>query len=70
MLRLAIVLEKVITRLLGWAPIPWRRAVIGRPDNPSRIATLAYDFLNRVPSGESQVYELWLLVLGMRVVRK
>jgi hypothetical protein len=69
-LRLAIVLENVIPRLLGWVPISWRRAVIGRPDNPSRIATLAHDLLNRVPSGESQVYELWHLVLGMASRKK
>src|SRR6266436_8020007 len=55
-LRLAIVLENIIPRLLGWVPISWRRAIIGRPDKPSRVATLAHNLLNRVPPGESQVY--------------
>jgi len=64
---LAIVLENVIPRLLGWVPISWRRALIGRPDNPSRVATLAHDLLNRVPSGESQVYECQGALEGYRM---
>jgi hypothetical protein len=48
-------LENAIPRLLGWVPPSWRRALIGRPDNPSRIAIPAQNFLNRVPQGESQV---------------
>jgi FkbM family methyltransferase len=50
-------LENVIPRLLGWVPISWRRAIIGRPDNPSRFATLAHNFLNRMPPAESQVFD-------------
>ena len=57
MLRLAIVLENVIPRVLGWVPISWRRTIIERPDKPSRVTTLAHNLLNRMPPGESQVYE-------------
>lgn len=60
-------LENVIPRLLGWVPISWRRALIGRPDNPSRVATLAHNLLNRVPSAESQVYECQGALAGCRM---
>jgi len=64
---LAIVLENVIPRLLGWVPISWRRALIGRPDNPSRVATLAHNLLNRVPPSESQVYDCQGALEGYRM---
>ena len=67
MLRLAIVLENVIPRLLGCVPISWRRALIGRPDNPSRFATLAHNLLNRVPPSDSQVYECQGALEGYRM---
>jgi FkbM family methyltransferase len=64
---LAIVLENVIPRLLGCVPISWRRAIIGRPDKPSLIATLAHNLLNRVPPGESQVYDCQGALEGYRM---
>jgi len=64
---LAIVLENVIPRLLGCVPISWRRALIGRPDNPSRVATLAHNLLNRVPPSESQVYDCQGALAGYRM---
>ena len=67
MLRLAIVLENVIPRLLGCVPISWRRAIIGRPDNPSRVATLAHNLLNRVPPSDSQVYDCQGALEGYRM---
>jgi FkbM family methyltransferase len=60
-------LENVIPRLLGWVPISWRRALIGRPDNPSRFATLAHNLLNHVPSPKSQVYECQGALAGYRM---
>jgi FkbM family methyltransferase len=66
-LRLAIVLENVIPRLLGWVPTSWRRALIGRPDNPSRVATFAHNLLNCVPSAASQVYECQGALAGYRM---
>lgn len=66
-LRLAIVLENVIPRLLGWVPISWRRALIGRPDKPSRVATLTHDILNRMSPSESQVYDCQGALKGYRM---
>jgi FkbM family methyltransferase len=60
-------LENVIPRLLGWVPISWRRALIGRPDNPSRVATLAHNLLNRMPQSESQVYDCQGALAGYRM---
>ena len=60
-------LENVIPRLLGWVPISWRRALIGRPDNPSRFATLAHNLLNRVPPSDSQVYDCQGALEGYRM---
>lgn len=42
-------IESFIPRLLGWVPVSWRRAVIGRADKPSRVATLVHNLLNRKP---------------------
>jgi FkbM family methyltransferase len=61
------VLENVIPRLLGWVPISWRRAFIGRPDNPSRAATLAHNLLNRMPPNESQVFDCQGALEGYRM---
>jgi FkbM family methyltransferase len=60
-------LENVIPRLLGQIPISWRRALIGRPDNPSRIATVVHNLLNRVPAVESQVFECQGALRGYRM---
>lgn len=49
-------LENLIPRVLGWVPIGMRRALIGHPDNPSRVATLVHNLLNRMSSVESQVF--------------
>ena len=60
-------LENVIPRLLGWVPISWRRAIIGRPDNPSRIATFAHNLLNRMPLAGSQVFACQGALAGYRM---
>ena len=60
-------LENVIPRLLGWVPISWRRAIIGRPDNPSRIATFAHNLLNRMPPAQSQVFACQGVLAGYRM---
>ncbi len=49
-------LENFIPRILGWVPIGLRRALIGHPEDPSRLATLAHNLLNRVPPARSQVF--------------
>src|SRR5260370_18178712 len=49
-------LESVIPRLLGWVPTPLRRGVIGTPNNPSRVATIAHNLLNRIVPAESHVF--------------
>lgn len=49
-------LENVIPRLLGFVPIHVRRAIIGGPDRPSRVATLLHNVLNLFASSESQVF--------------
>jgi len=43
------------------------RAIIGRPDKPSRIATLAHNLLNRIPPRESQVYDCQGALKGYRM---
>lgn len=60
-------LENVIPRLLGWVPISWRRAIIGRPDHPSRMATLGHNLLNRMPPSESQVFDCRGVLAGYRM---
>jgi FkbM family methyltransferase len=60
-------LENVIPRLLGWVPISWRRAIIGSPDRPSRVATLAHNLLNRMPPAESQVFDCQGALAGYRM---
>src|SRR3989442_10745976 len=65
--RLRTMLENVIPRLLGRMPISWRRALIGRPDNPSRIATVVHNLLNRVAAVESQVFECQGALRGYRM---
>ena len=49
-------LENVIPRLLAWVPPSLRSAIIGRPDNPNRVATLAHNLLNRLSPSESHVF--------------
>lgn len=47
-------LENVIPRLLARVPTSVRSVIIGRPDHPSRVSTLAHNLLNRVTPPESQ----------------
>ena len=54
MLGLSDVLKNAIPHLLGQVPISWRRAIICRPDSPSRIATILHNFLNRFSPDCSQ----------------
>jgi FkbM family methyltransferase len=60
-------LESVIPRVLGWVPTGLRRALIGHPDNPSRLATLAHNLLNRVSPAESQVFPCRGVLEGYRM---
>jgi FkbM family methyltransferase len=60
-------LDSVIPRLLGCVPISWRRAIIGHPDNPSRVATLVHNLLNRIPPAESQVFACQGVLEGYRM---
>ena len=48
-------IEKLIPRLLGRVPVPLRRAIIGRPDKPSGVATFVHNLLNHLPRAESKV---------------
>ena len=66
-LRFRRMLENVIPRLLGWVPISWRRAIIGRPDNPTRVATFAHNLLNRMSPVESQVFTCQGVLAGYRM---
>ncbi len=50
-------LKNVIPRLLGLMPVSWRRGIIGHADSPSRIATIAHNFLNRLSPNKSQVFD-------------
>jgi FkbM family methyltransferase len=59
--------ESVIPRVLGWVPVSLRRALIGHPDHPSRIATLAHHLLNRLPQSESQVFACHGALQGYRM---
>lgn len=49
-------LENIIPRVLARVPPSLRRAVIGRPDKPNRLANLAHNLLNRLAPSDSQVY--------------
>lgn len=62
-----MMLENFIPRLLGWVPTGLRRALIGHPDNPSRLATLAHNLINRVPPSESQVFACRGVLEGYRM---
>jgi len=66
-LRSTAMLESVIPRVLAWVPITWRRALIGRPGNPSRAATFVHDLLNRRPPGASQVFTCRGVLEGYRM---
>ena len=48
-------LDNVVPRILGWVPVSWRRALIGHPDRPSRVATFVHNLLNHLPRAESKV---------------
>jgi hypothetical protein len=60
-------LESVISRLLGWVPISLRPALIGRPDNPSRLADFVHHLLNRLAPAESQVFACRGVLQGYRM---
>jgi FkbM family methyltransferase len=47
--------QSFIPRLLGCVPVSLRRAIIGQPTRPSRVATYLHKLVNRVPHGESEV---------------
>lgn len=47
----------LIPRLLGWMPRSWRSAIIGHPDHPSRLSTLAHNLLNRMGPPKAQVFD-------------
>lgn len=49
-------LENIIPRVLACVPQSLRSAFIGPPDNPSRLATLAHNLLNRLAPSDSQVF--------------
>ena len=59
--------ENVIPRLLGQVPVSWRRAIIGQPDNPSRMATLVHNLLNRISSAKTQILECKGALEGYRM---
>jgi FkbM family methyltransferase len=61
------VLKNVIPRFLGQIPVSWRRAIIGHPDSPSRIATIAHNFLNRFSPEESEVFNCRGALEGYRM---
>lgn len=50
-------LENVIPRLLACVPLSLRSAIIGRPDNPNRVATLAHNLLNRLTPPGTHVFD-------------
>jgi FkbM family methyltransferase len=50
-------LDDLIPRVLARVPISWRRAIIGRPDNPSALATFTHNLLNRRRPANSQVLD-------------
>lgn len=60
-------LQTIIPRLLGHVPVSWRRAIIGHPANPSRLATLVHNILNHVPPAESQVFDCHGALEGYRM---
>ncbi|HET7207559.1 MAG TPA: FkbM family methyltransferase [Terriglobales bacterium] len=49
-------LESIIPRVLACVPPSLRRAIIGSPGNPHRLATLTHNLLNRLNASESQVF--------------
>ena len=48
---------KIIPRLLGMVPVSWRRAVIGSGGNPSKIANVVHNLLNRLPVEKDVVFD-------------
>lgn len=49
-------IENLVPRLLSYVPVSWRRTIIGPPDKPNRLATMAHNFLNRLAPSESHVF--------------
>jgi FkbM family methyltransferase len=60
-------LESMIPRVLAWVPVTWRRAIIGRPGNPSRAATFVHDLLNRRPPAPTTVFTCHGALQGYRM---
>jgi FkbM family methyltransferase len=55
-LRCVHMIGNIIPRVLACVPRSLRRAIIGPPDNPNRLATLAHNLLNRLTPSESQEF--------------
>lgn len=66
-LRLWALIKNVIPRFLGVVPVSWRRALIGRPDSPSRMATIAHNFLNRFPPSQLEAFPCHGALEGYRM---
>src|SRR5271168_535718 len=60
-------IENLIPRLLGQMPTSWRRAMIGRPDNPSHFATFVHHLINRIPQPGSRILECKGALEGYRM---
>jgi FkbM family methyltransferase len=61
------VLQSLIAGILRQVPVAWRRKIIGRPDNPSRVATLAHRALNRISDKNSRSYRCIGALEGYRM---
>ena len=60
-------IENLIPRLLGRVPVSLRRAIIGRPDEPSGVATFVHNLLNRLPLAETDVIACYGALEGYRM---
>jgi FkbM family methyltransferase len=61
------VLETLISNIFKQVPPDWRRRLIGRPDHPSLIATIAHRVLNRISDGNSRSYACSGALAGYRM---
>jgi FkbM family methyltransferase len=50
------VLELLVSNILRQVPPLWRRRIIGRPDHPSFVATLAHRVLDKISDGTARSY--------------
>src|SRR5713101_2502413 len=60
-------IENLIPRFLGRVPVSLRRAIIGRPDKPSGVATFVHNLLNRLPFAETDVIACYGALEGYRM---